>query len=160
MSDYDRDGSEEIPDPTPELPPVPRDFAEIPDPAMPPSVPDPAAVTSEERGWAIGAHLSPFLTFFVPIPGMSVVAPLVVWLMKKDTMPYVGAHARAALNFNISFLIWGVAAVIVGLLLFVVGVFLTLPLVGLVWFILTIIGTVKAANNELYQYPLTIEFVK
>jgi len=160
MSDFDRNGFEEVPDGRSELPPVPPEFAEIPDSSRPASIPAPAGISSDERGWAMGAHLSPFIIFVMPLPGMNVLAPLIIWLMKKDTMPYVGAHAKEALNFNISFLIWGVAALIVGLLLFVVGVFLTLPLVGLVWFILTIVGTAKAGNNEIYEYPLTIRFVK
>ena len=149
-----------------ELPPVPPDFADIPAsvPETEPvaaRTPAPApGIGSEERTWAVAAHLSPLLTFLVPIPGMSIIAPLVIWQMKKTSMPYAAGHAKEALNFNITAFIWLVGAIIAGLALFVLGLLLTVPLVGLIWLILTIVGAVKAGNGERYRYPFTIRFVR
>ena len=33
------------------------------------------------------------------------------------------------------------------------------PLAILAWLILTVLGTVKASEGEVYEYPLTIDFV-
>ena len=44
------------------------------------------------------------------------------------------------------------------LILALVGLVL-LPLVGLAWFILVIVGAVKAGAGEYYRYPLTIRFI-
>ncbi len=74
-------------------------------------------------------------------------------------MPYVDHHGKEAVNFNISFFIWLIVALIVGLALFVVGALLTVPIVGIAWFVLVIIGAVKASNGEYYRYPFTIRLV-
>jgi len=109
-------------------------------------------VSSNSRNLAMVSHLSAFVTFF-GIP--SLVGPLVLWLLNRDD-PYVEAQAKEALNFNISFLLYGVVAAISIVLL--VGL-LVLPIVLVTWFVLVIVASVKAANGEGYRYPLTIRFV-
>lgn len=91
---------------------------------------------------------------FVGIP--SLIAPLVMWLIKKDESPFADYHGKEAVNFNISFLLY--AAVSAVLILALVGLIL-LPAVLLTWFILVIVATVKASNGEYYRYPLTIRFL-
>lgn len=98
------------------------------------------------------AHLSALLGF-VGIP--SPLGPLAALLIWKDD-PVVVAHAKAALNFNISWFIYAVLSVISILLL--VGLLLT-PIVAVAWLVLVIVGSVKAATGEPYEYPLTIRFV-
>jgi uncharacterized Tic20 family protein len=109
-------------------------------------------ISSDSRNLALLSHLSAFITF-VGIP--SVVGPLVMWLLNRDD-PYVEAQAKEALNFNISFTLYGIAAAISIILL--VGL-LALPAVLVTWFVLVIVASVKAANGESYRYPLTIRFV-
>jgi uncharacterized Tic20 family protein len=145
MSEFDVEGFEE----------VPLSEAGVP---LPPGV-TPNEISSEERNWAMLTHLSALSTIFIPIPGASILAPLIMWSMKKDSMPYVDYHGKEALNFNISFFIWGILAVIAGFMLFVIGLVVTVPLVFLTWLVLTIIGGVKANDGEYYEYPFTIRFV-
>lgn len=109
-------------------------------------------VSSDSRNLAMLAHLSAFVVF-VGVP--SLIGPLVLWLLKRDD-PFVEAHAKDALNFNISFLIYGLVAAISIIVL--VGV-IALPAVILTWFALVIVAAVKAANGEEYRYPFTIQFV-
>jgi hypothetical protein len=120
------------------------------------TTPNPTAtnygISSDSRNLALLSHLSAFITF-VGIP--SVVGPLVMWLLNRDD-PYVEAQAKEALNFNISFTLYGIAAAISIILL--VGL-LALPAVLITWFVLVIVASVKAANGESYRYPLTIRFV-
>jgi uncharacterized Tic20 family protein len=108
--------------------------------------------SSNSRNLAMLSHLSAFVAF-VGIP--SLVGPLVVWLLNRDD-PYVEAQAKDALNFNISFFLYGLVAAISIIVL--VGV-VALPAVLVTWFVLVIVASVKAANGENYRYPLTIEFV-
>jgi len=108
--------------------------------------------SSNSRNLAMLSHLSAFVAF-VGIP--SLVGPLVVWLLNRDD-PYVEAQAKDALNFNISFFLYGLVAAISIIVL--VGV-IALPAVLVTWFVLVIVASVKAANGENYRYPLTIEFV-
>jgi uncharacterized Tic20 family protein len=109
-------------------------------------------VSSNSRNLAMVSHLSAFVAFF-GIP--SLVGPLVLWLLNRDD-PYVEGQAKEALNFNISFLLYGVVAAISIVLL--VGL-LALPAVLITWFVLVIVASVKAANGEDYRYPVTIRFV-
>ena len=113
---------------------------------------DAVAVTTDQRNLAVLSHLSAFV-FFFGIP--SVVGPLVAWLLKRDDA-YVGAHAREALNFNLSFMLYGVVAAVS--IIFLVGIIL-LPAVLITWFVLVITAAIKAANGEYLEYPLTIRFV-
>ncbi len=118
-----------------------------------PSAPAPIAPSAETKNWAMLAHLSA-LVMLLGIP--SLIGPLVVWLVRKDQDPWVGEHAREALNFNISILIYSIAAGIS--IFFLVGIVL-LPAVLVAWLVLTIIAGIKAGNGENYQYPFTIRLV-
>ncbi|MDH3260535.1 MAG: DUF4870 domain-containing protein [Acidimicrobiia bacterium] len=109
-------------------------------------------VSSNSRNLATLSHLSAFITF-VGIP--SLVGPLVMWLLNRDD-PFVEQQAKDALNFNISFLLYGVVATFSIILL--VGL-IALPVVLITWFVLVIVAAVKAGNGENYQYPFTIRFV-
>lgn len=109
-------------------------------------------VASDSRNLAALAHLSAFITF-AGIP--SLIGPLVFMLVKRDD-PYVTEQAKEALNFNISFLIYGLVAAFSMILL--VG-FILLPIVLVTWFVLVIVAAVKAANGEAYRYPYTMRLV-
>jgi len=109
-------------------------------------------VSTQSRNLATLSHLSAFITF-VGVP--SLVGPLVMWLLNRDD-PYVERQAKEALNFNISFLLYGVAAAFSIILL--VGL-IALPIVLVTWFVLVIVAAVRAGNGEDYQYPFTIRFV-
>ncbi len=154
-------------DDEPPPPPLPPPPAEAPSSEPPPYMPPPPAPTEppamygsgtlqpqEERTWSIAAHASALVTL-VGIP--SVIGPLVVWLIKKDASPIVDAHGKEAVNFNLSFLLYGVVSF---LLLFVLIGFVLLPIVGIAWFVLVIVATLKASNGEPYRYPATIRFIK
>lgn len=128
-------------------------YAVSPVPPTPPMEPA-GPVPAESRNWAMAAHLSAFVVFLgLPLP---FIGPLVVWLLRRDSDPYAANHAREALNFNITATL---AFLVAAASMFVIVGFLLLPAVGIAWFVLVIIGGVKAANGELYQYPLTLRFI-
>ncbi len=108
--------------------------------------------TRESHHWAVGAHLSALVALF-GIP--SLLGPLAVLLLRRGD-PYVEAQAKEALNFNISFLIYGLVAAVSVLLL--VG-FIALPLVIVTWFVLVIVAAAAASRGEDYEYPFTIRFI-
>jgi uncharacterized Tic20 family protein len=91
------------------------------------------------------------------------VAPLVIWLLYKDRSALVAFHGKQNLNLQITTLVFGAGAVVLGLLLFVVGLAVTLPLWGLYVLyalIISIVAGVKAYNGEYYRIPLSINFIK
>jgi uncharacterized Tic20 family protein len=109
-------------------------------------------ISNDARNWATLSHLSAYVAF-LGIP--SLVGPLVIWLLKRDD-PYVDYHAKEALNFNISFLIYGIVATFS--IIFLVGLLL-LPVVLISWFVLVIVAAVKASSGEYYRYPMTLRFI-
>lgn len=119
------------------------------------------APVGEERTWALLGHLSALSAF---ISGFGcVIGPLIVWLVKRDTLPFAGDQAKEALNFNITVLIAAAALVLFTVLTIGIGVFLTVPL-GFVlffyWLIFTIIAAINASNGVRYRYPLTLRLIQ
>ena len=126
-----------------------------------------SGISAEERQWAMFAHLSALAGGIVTAGWAGsigcFIGPLVIWLMKKDTMPFVADQAREALNFNITVAIIFFALFVLTLVTLGIGVVLTLPimiLVGLAWLVFTIIAAIKANQGDRYRYPLTLRLVK
>jgi uncharacterized Tic20 family protein len=109
--------------------------------------------STDAKNWATLTQLSA-LVMFLGIP--AVIGPLVVWLIKRDDDAFIDYSGKEALNFNISFLIYGVVAAF--LIILLIGLIL-LPIVFVVWLVLVIVAAVKTSNGEYYRYPLTIRFV-
>ncbi|MEO5625919.1 MAG: DUF4870 domain-containing protein [Dokdonella sp.] len=121
----------------------------------------PTTQTSEERTWAMIGHLSAFSAF---VTGIGCVAgPLIVWLIKRDTLPFAADQAKEALNFNITALIACAALWIITIGTFFIGALLTVPaglLLCVAWIVFTIIAAVKANEGVAYRYPFTLRLVK
>ncbi len=102
--------------------------------------------TSEEKTMAVLSHVLCLVVWLF--------APLIIYLLKKDESPFVAAHAKESLNFQITLTIIGFLLFIslIGiLLLWVLGIFAT---------IMIIVATIKASENKLYRYPFTIRLIK
>lgn len=139
-----------------------EDEGTTPVPPAPDAAGEPAATSSDERMWAMFGHLAALLAFVVTGIG-GVIGPLIVWLIKRDSMPFAGEQAREALNFNITVLIVAAALVVFGFITLGIGFLIAGPLlvvVGIVWLILTIVAAVKANAGEHYRYPFTWRLVQ
>ncbi|MCP4965467.1 MAG: DUF4870 domain-containing protein [bacterium] len=112
----------------------------------------PNPITADTRNWSTLSHLSAFAVF-VGIP--SFIGPLVMWLLRKEDA-FAEFHAKEALNFNISFIIY---AIIAALSIIVLVGLIALPAVLITWFVLVIKGAVRASAGEYYRYPMTMRFV-
>jgi uncharacterized protein len=137
------------------------------EPVPPPEPIDAAGMPShEERQWALFAHLSALAGGLLTgaFAGLGCfVGPLVIWLVKKDTMPFVDDQAKEALNFNITLAIIGVVLLLLTLVTFGFGALLAIPvgiLVGIAWLVFTIIAAVKANEGERYRYPFSLRLIK
>jgi uncharacterized Tic20 family protein len=91
------------------------------------------------------------------------VGPLVIWLLKREEMPFVDDQAKEALNFNITFAAIALALVVLGVVTFGIGFILTLPLLvvaGVAWLVLTIVAAVRANEGKTYRYPFSLRLIK
>lgn len=113
------------------------------------------AISKDERLWGMLAHVLA-LSGYVGVPLGNLLAPLVIWLVKKDQSQFVADQAKESLNFQISLTIY---AIVSGLSILVLIGIVLLPLVLLAGAILTIVAAVKANNGEFYRYPLTIRLI-
>lgn len=122
-----------------------------PQPAQPILPPAEANV----RTWSMLAHLSALCGFIIPLG--NIIGPVLVWQIKKHEIPAVVAHAKEALNFQISCFIYLVVAAI---LIFIVIGFPLMVAVGLFNLVCVIIAALKANDGRPWSYPITIRFLK
>ena len=115
-----------------------------------------ASPTQDERTWGMIAHLSAFAVFVFPLGG-NILAPLIIWLTRRNTSAFVEMEAREALNFNISVALgW----IVCGLLVFaLIGIPLGAALF-LYWLVMAIVAAVKASEGVGYRYPFSLRLVK
>jgi uncharacterized Tic20 family protein len=111
--------------------------------------------SKEETNWAALAHVLTLIGVVVPLLG-NILPPLIIWLTKRDGMPFVEEQARESLNFQITFSIYGL---ICGALTFAFIGFVLFPVLVLVWFILILVAAVKSGKGESYRYPLTLRLI-
>lgn len=111
--------------------------------------------SQDEKTWGMLAHLSSLSGFIIPFG--SLLGPLIIWLVKRDTMPFVDDQGKEALNFNITVTI---AAIVSGILTLVLIGFLLLAVVVVGWLVLTIMATIEANKGIPYRYPFTLRLVK
>jgi len=117
----------------------------------------PPPVSQNEKLWATICHLAGFALLIVYLPFSNIIAPLIVWLIKKDTSEFVRDQGREALNFQITMTICLLVAVALAFIL--IGIPLLVALL-----IFDIVMRIKAADrvsrSERYRYPFTFRFIK
>lgn len=109
----------------------------------------------QARQWAMFLHLSQLAGYVIPLVGL--IAPIVIWQMKKDEYPILDEHGKAVVNWLISELIYGAICFV---LVFIVIGFPMLMVLGILAVVFPIIGGIKANNGELWHYPMAINILQ
>ncbi|HEY0691666.1 MAG TPA: DUF4870 domain-containing protein [Kribbella sp.] len=120
----------------------------------------PPLTPSEERTWAIVAHIGTLVAAWL---AMGFLCPLAIWLIFRNRSEFVRRHALESLNFQISLLIYTAVAIALVLITFGLGVLIVIPLIiigGIAALVVIILATLAAANGQEYRYPLTIRLVR
>jgi uncharacterized protein len=108
---------------------------------------DPAL--SKALAWRAACHGAPVLSWILPVLGLGIMAPLLIWQVKakQDDDTLLAAEAVEALNFqiNVAALSFLLSATIIGLAI--------VPIVWIVGTVFAIIATVKTHRGEEYRYP-------
>lgn len=128
-----------------------------------PPPPSTSGISSEERQWAMFAHLSGLLAACFTGGLASFIGPLIIWLVKRETMPFVDNQGKEALNFNITV---NIAIAVLWVLTFITlgfGGLLAFPLmfiIAVVALVFVVIATIKSNSGEAYRYPVALRLVK
>jgi uncharacterized protein len=125
------------------------------------------AVNSEERGWAMAAHLCGLLwlpgsggLIFLPFGGLAlftILGPLIILLAKGQSMPFAAAQAKESLNFQIT--VWLLGLVFALLAMVLIG-FVFLWILGVVNLVLVLIAAIRVSDGAPYRYPFCLRLVK
>ena len=102
--------------------------------------------TSDEKTIAILSHALTLAVGFI--------APLIIYLVKKDDSGFVKDHAKESLNFQIT-----VCIVLVGLFITIIGILL-MWLVGILALVFVVVASIKAGEGKTYRYPFTLRLIK
>jgi uncharacterized protein len=137
----------------------------MPENQMPPAQtppPTPGSNESQARTWNMLCHLSALAGFIIPFG--NILGPLLVWQIKKNEIPSVETHGKAALNFQITVTIVAFIGMAVATLLSFIRIgFLLFPLViliGLAGLVFAIIAGLKANDGKDYKYPFSFQLIK
>lgn len=146
--------------PAPEQPEQPPPPYEDPNPYGSPLTygPEPPSLIEPDSGartMGMLCHLTG-LSWALGVPGF--VGPLIIWLIKKDEMPFVDDQGKESLNFQITIFIATLAVVGIAIATCGIGAVLV-PVVLVVDVVFCILGSVKANSGEYYRYPITIRLI-
>ncbi len=135
----------------------------------PPAVPPTPLSGSEERTWAMLAHLSVLLNLVTGFAGP--VAALIIYLVYKDRSRYVAYQSMQAFVFQLIWWVGGgvltgiawaitgvLSAVLIGLLCIPLAVIVSaMPLVAVIY---GIVGGIQANNGQDFKYWLVGDWVR
>ena len=107
------------------------------------------APDKDSKTMALLCHLLGIFTWLV--------GPLIIWLVKKDTSPFVDDQGKEALNFQITLTI----AYVVGIITSCIGVgFIIIMAVWVLNLVFCILAAMKANEGVAYRYPFAIRLIK
>ena len=141
----------------PSQPPPPIQPPPPPAPVIPPNP------ESQARTWNMLCHLSA-LAGFIGVPFGNVLGPLLVWQIKKNEIPSVEIHGKAALNFQLTILIGVLASLIAGFILAFICIgfllFFVAGAIALCGLIFAIVAAISANDGKDYRYPYSLNLIK
>lgn len=115
----------------------------------------PSTGSSETNTWAMVLHLSMLSGLIVPLAGL--VVPIVIYVLKKDTMPELVPHGHVVFNWMISAVIYAIVGAILSIILIGIPILIALGILSLIF---PIIGGIKASDGIVWPYPLSIKVFK
>ena len=113
-------------------------------------------IEKQAQIWGILCHLSA-LVAMTGLPLGHIIGPLVVWLIKRKSHPFIYEQGKESLNFQLSMTLYTLIAA--PLIYIKVGIVLIFILV-VINFVLVIIASLRAYQGEIFRYPLKIRFIK
>lgn len=118
---------------------------------------------SEARNISMWIHFAAGIATIVSAGTLAFAVPLVMWLIYKDRSALVDHHGKQNLNLQLTGLVVAFGAIVIGIITFFLGFFVTIP----VWFVYVVYSLVMcfvagnaAKNGQYYRIKFIIPFVK
>jgi len=108
------------------------------------------------NAWAMACHLAGLVDFANVFFGLGVLIPLAIWLVRRESDPFVDQHGKEAVNFQINVLLWTLVFAALSCCLIGIPFLFALPVVETV---LVILAAIEAAGGRPFRYPLTVRLV-
>ncbi len=119
-------------------------------------------MNSSDKPWGIELntflmlmHLSLLSGFIIPLGGL--LLPILMWGMNKEQFPEIDRHGRVIFNWMISAFIYSLICMVLTFIFIGVLGYMVLGVLSLVFIV---IGAIKANSGILWEYPLSIKFIK
>ena len=111
-------------------------------------------ISQDSRNLSVLAHLSTLAGYVFPFG--NIIAPLIIWQIKKNENTFVADQSKEALNFQISFTVYMIIAFILTAVL--IG-FLLIPALVILHIVLVIMAALESNKGRMYRYPLTFRLI-
>ena len=122
--------------------------------AVQPPVQVAGALDDDARLWGMFCHLTALLGYVLPFGHL--IGPLVVWLAKREQVPFADQQGREAINFQLSVTLYTVVALIA---CFVFIGFLLLFALVVFHVAMTLYAALRAQQGDCVRYPLTLRVI-
>ena len=109
---------------------------------------------NDEKTLAMFCHLGAFAGFLIPFGNF--LAPLLIWLLKKEEYPLVDDQGKESLNFQISIFLYSIVCFLLWFLIIGVPLLFVLILFAMIQIIKASIASNK---GERYRYPFCIRLI-
>tara|TARA_R110002096_G_scaffold16106_10_gene55008 strand:+ start:18393 stop:18878 length:486 start_codon:yes stop_codon:yes gene_type:complete len=112
----------------------------------------------EDRTWGMFCHLAALSNLIGPSI-LNIVGPLIPWLLKRQESPWVDAHGKESINFQLtmSILAW------IGALAMPItcGVSVALSVAaGIFSIVMAVVASVRANEGKFMPYPFSFRFFR
>lgn len=114
------------------------------------------SIKRKDNNLIVITHLSQLLCYITGFG--SLIVPLVIWLSTRDTVEAMDEHGKAAVNFQLSLILYVVIS-IPAILLLGLGILMLIG-VGLIGFVVPIVNAIRAGQGEAPTHIFTIPFIK
>ncbi|TXI32062.1 MAG: DUF4870 domain-containing protein [Niabella sp.] len=121
------------------------------------------SVTMDANKWAMLCHASAFAGLLIPFG--NIIAPLIIWQLKRNEIKAVDVHGKESLNFQLSVT---AAAIAIGILSTILIIIIIGPVIGMLAMLgllaatvyYVIMASIAASKGENFKYPYSYPFVK
>lgn len=107
-------------------------------------------------GAAAACHLLGLVDMSISIMMIGLIAPLVLWLARKDADPEVDFAGKEAINFQLNLLFWQAIGFVLAFCFIGIPMLVVLSIAEIV---LVILATIETFNGKRYRYPWIVRIL-